>query len=258
MTKAATSDLAGRLYAGTSGFAYPGWAPRFYPPGVSGSQLLRAYAERLPAVELNSTFHRRPSPGVVAAWLAATADDFRFCPKAQRGSAVRAFTAADPRETLDWLTPSLAAFGRRLGCVLLSLPTTLRRDDGALGRVLATWPVELPLALELRHPSWADDEVFARLREHRVVLVASDMDDAPEPDLRLTGASLYVRLRRTEYAPADQRRWAARLRPFLEAGHDAWVFFRHDEDGMSALRAEALARLVVAPPAAPEGWADPG
>ena len=26
-----TSDGRGQLYAGTSGFAYAGWAPRFYP-----------------------------------------------------------------------------------------------------------------------------------------------------------------------------------------------------------------------------------
>ena len=29
-----TPVVAGRLYAGTSGFAYPGWSPRFYPAGA--------------------------------------------------------------------------------------------------------------------------------------------------------------------------------------------------------------------------------
>ena len=53
----------GRLYAGTSGFAYPGWAPRFYPPSLRGPSLLPHYASRLPAVELNNTFYARPTAG---------------------------------------------------------------------------------------------------------------------------------------------------------------------------------------------------
>ena len=34
--------VPGRLYVGTSGFAYPGWIPRFYPTGLRASEFLRA------------------------------------------------------------------------------------------------------------------------------------------------------------------------------------------------------------------------
>ncbi len=51
------------MLVGTSGFAYRDWAPLFYPPDVPGRDLLRAYAERLPACELNNTFYRSPSDG---------------------------------------------------------------------------------------------------------------------------------------------------------------------------------------------------
>ena len=53
--------MRGTLRVGTSGFAYPAWAPRFYPAGLRGEDLLRAYAERLTACELNNTFYRQPS-----------------------------------------------------------------------------------------------------------------------------------------------------------------------------------------------------
>ena len=56
----------GRLFVGTSGFAYPDWIPRFYPPGLKGDALLRHYASRLPAVELNNTFYQSPSASKVA------------------------------------------------------------------------------------------------------------------------------------------------------------------------------------------------
>ena len=34
--------MTGRLYVGTSGFSYPGWAPRFYPAGLKGDGLRAA------------------------------------------------------------------------------------------------------------------------------------------------------------------------------------------------------------------------
>jgi len=38
--------------------------------------------------------------------------------------------------------------------------------------------------------------------------------------------------------------WAARIEPFLAAGDDAFVFFRHDADGASALRAIRFKSLL--------------
>lgn len=229
---------------GTSGFAYRDWTPRFYPPGTRTSDLLRSYAERLPAVELNNTFYVRPSANAVGGWLAATPDDFRFCAKAQRGAAWRALRD-DPREPVTRLVDSYAPFGDRLRCVLLQFPDDMRRDDDALARLLDAWPASLPLALEMRHPSWSDDAVHELLRAHGVALVATDTDEQPvAPDLRRTGDFLYLRLRRSAYTTRDMDAWAARLLPFLEDAMDVCVFLRHDEDGTTALAAQTLlARL---------------
>ena len=64
--------------------------------------------------------------------------------------------------------------------------------------------------------------------------------DGP-PDIRVTGQFLYLRLRRTAYTDGELEGWAARIAPFLDAGLDAYVFFRHDETGISPNRAMALA-----------------
>jgi uncharacterized protein YecE (DUF72 family) len=225
---------------GTSGFAYQDWAPRFYPPGLRPAELLRTYASRLDAVELNNTFYVKPSPSAIAGWLAATPAGFRFCAKAQRASAWRGLRD-DPQEPVTRLRDSLMPFGDRLRCVLLGVPDDMRRDDDALARFLDAWPRSLPLAVELRHPSWRDDEVHQLLRGADAVLVATDTDeDAMPPDLRRTGPFLYLRLRRSSYTPADLDAWAARLAPFLEDGMDACVFLRHDADGAMAIAAESL------------------
>jgi uncharacterized protein YecE (DUF72 family) len=232
--------VRGRLLVGTSGFAYRDWAPLFYAPGTRAADLLRAYAARLPAVELNNTFYRQPRPDVVAGWLAATPADFRFVVKAQRGGSLRAFGEA-AAQTVEWLTAPYRLFGERLGSVLYRVPDNVARDDARLAALLAAWPIDMPLTVELQHPSWVADEVFALLRGHGAALCASDLDDGAPPDLRLTGSFIYLRLRRTTYADDDLARWADRLAPFLESGSDCFVFFRHDASGESALRALALA-----------------
>ena len=223
--------MPGRLYTGTSGFAYPAWAPRFYPTGLKGEGLLRHYAAQLGAVELNNTYYQQPSPAKVDAWLAATPPDFRFTVKAQRSSSFRSLQP-DPGESVAWLTEPLRRFGERLGTILFRVPENVRRDDARLAGLLGAWPADLPLAMEFQDPSWHLDEVTSAVRAANAAIVTTEQpdDDAP-PTIRRTGPFLYLRLRRHDYAPDELAAWARRLEPFLADGVDAYVFFRHDDAG---------------------------
>jgi len=238
----------GRLLVGTSGFAYPAWAPRFYPSGVKGDALLPYYAGRLPAVELNNTFYARPTAAKIAAWVAATPPAFRFVVKAQRGAAMRALTAT-PEDSARWLTEGLDGFGERLGAVLFRVPHNIHRkpeagSDPALRRLLAAWPASIPLVAEFQHASWHVDETYTALREAGPSLCATDLpEDEEAPTIRMTGRLVYLRLRRHDYDTGELRVWADRIAPFLEAGHDAYVFFRHDETGRGP---ELAAELIAA------------
>jgi uncharacterized protein YecE (DUF72 family) len=235
---------------GTSGFAYPGWAPRFYPPGLPADQLLAHYAGRLGTVELNNTYYQQPSPAKVAAWLAATPAAFRFTVKAQRGGSARSL--ADPGTSVPWLTGPYRAFGEKLGCVLFRVPTGAKRDDARLAAFLAAWPSDIALAVECQDPAWLVDETFAALTGAGAALVATDLPDDPEPPtIRRTGPFLYLRLRRHDYTPAELAAWAARLEPFLAAGTDAYVFFRHDPVGRGPELALELVDALAAAGAPP-------
>jgi uncharacterized protein YecE (DUF72 family) len=229
---------------GTSGFAYPGWSPRFYPAGLKGDALLPWYAERFLACELNNTWYQQPSEAKVRAWLAATPPEFRFAVKAQRGGTFRALQG-DPAVSVPWLTDPLRRFGERLGTVLFRVPDPMPLAPERLAEVLRRWPRELPLTVEFQHPSWHVDEVFAALRGARAALCITELpeDEAP-PMIRLTGPFLYLRLRRHDYSPVELEAWAARLQPFLETGVDAFVFFRHDDAGRATELATALAESV--------------
>jgi len=263
----------GRLYVGTSGFAYPGWVPRFYPEGTRASGFLGAYAAHLPALELHATFRRRPTPSAIAGWLRATPPEFRFTVTAQRGSAFRALSGA-PDQSIAWLTEPLVHFGDRLGAVLFRVPAEVRRDgpwvggdaslaDARLSALVTAWPREIPLVVELQDASWHVDETFSTLQRAGAVLCATELpmegDEgarpvavgggavAPElPFIRRTGRFLYLRLRRHDYTLSELDAWAARIEPFLAAGNDVYAFFRHDPVGRAGELALELMRRARA------------
>ena len=172
-------------------------------------------------------------------------DTFRFVVKAQRGASVRALYGDDPAGSVEWLTEFLPGFGARLGAVLFRVDTKSARNDERLNGLLAAWPASIPLVLEAQHPSWHVDETFAALRAAGAVLCTTDLDELDEaPDIRRTGPFLYLRLRRATYTDEELDGWARRLVPFLDDGLDAYVLFRHDEDGTSAVHAAAFPERV--------------
>jgi uncharacterized protein YecE (DUF72 family) len=233
----------GTLFAGTSGYAYPDWSPGFYPPGTRRDALLPTYAARLPACEINNTFYRWPDEAQLRAWRDATPEAFRFALKAQRFSSFRALRD-DPAPQVARLVAPLGALGSRLGTVLFRAAADVQRDDARLAALLEAWPSDVPLTLELQHPSWHVDETFAALRRRNAVLCATELpEDALPPTIRLTGPFLYLRLRCYDYTPGELTAWAARIEPFLAAGTDVYAFFRHDERGHAA---ELAGQLIAA------------
>jgi uncharacterized protein YecE (DUF72 family) len=90
------------------------------------------------------------------------------------------------------------------------------------------------------------DETFSALAGAGAALCATELpEDADPPTLRRTGRFLYLRLRRHDYARDEIAAWADRLVPFLDAGDDAFVFFRHDEVGRGAELALELRSAVT-------------
>jgi uncharacterized protein YecE (DUF72 family) len=238
--------MPGTLYAGTSGFAYPGWSPAFYPAGTRGDAMLRYYAERFGACELNNTYYQQPTEKRIAAWIAATPQTFRFAVKAHRAGSVWAF-GDDPTRTLDWMARPFRLFGERLGAVLFRVTVARQPGDPRLERFLAAWPQELSLAVEFQHRSWLVDETLDALRAAGAALCITDLPDEAAPAVHLTGPFLYLRLRRDGYSGTELAAWADRIAPFLDDGRDVFAFFKHDQTGRAPDLATALRSLVPSP-----------
>jgi uncharacterized protein YecE (DUF72 family) len=213
------------LFAGTSGFSYPGWKGVFYPAGLPASAFLTYYGKRLNAVELNGSFYRTPTPAAFAGWAAQTPPEFRFCLKAARGLTYSG-AAFDKVGLAAQVGRRLSEMGNRLGPVLVQWPPTAGPDPPLLDAVLEA--LGLAAAVEFRNPAWFAAAVTAVLERRQAALVVTDEEKWPMAPAAATAPFSYYRLRR-DYAPAELAGWAERLR--AEAGsRDVYAFFKHEPE----------------------------
>ncbi|HSJ97505.1 MAG TPA: DUF72 domain-containing protein, partial [Myxococcota bacterium] len=232
-----------RWRVGTSGFSYDEWTGSFYPEELPGSQRLAYYAARLPAVEINNTFYRMPKAAVLEGWAAQAGPGFRFALKAPR-RITHAKASDDVGDSIAHLFRVSTALGESGGPVLFQLPPWARKDVARLRGWLAAAPAGRPVALEVRHPSWLDDEVFGALRDAGAALCAADFDE-PERAVPLLATARfgYLRLRAADYDDAALRRWADEIA--AQPWDEAYVFFKHEDAGAAPRLAARLLALAT-------------
>lgn len=97
-------------------------------------------------------------------------------------------------------------------------------------------------AVEFRHDSWFDDEVFDCLRANRCALCVADADDSPCNHVVSTARWGYVRLRREGYTDEQLADWIETFRS--QAWTEAYVFFKHEDTGIGPKLAARLLELA--------------
>ncbi|HEX9636498.1 MAG TPA: DUF72 domain-containing protein [Acidobacteriota bacterium] len=216
-----------RAWVGTSGYSYAEWKGSFYPAELRADQMLRFYAQRFRAVEINNTFYRMPSSELLARWKQQVPEDFRFVLKAPQSITHRQ-RLQNSDATLAILFEKAGELGAKLGPILFQLPPQLRLDLPRLEAFVALLPPGRRAAFEFRHRSWFDDQVFEALRARDLALCIADGEVDGEIPLVATASWGYLRLRRVAYDGAALEAWAQRIRP--QPWSDVYVFFKHEDE----------------------------
>ncbi|KPJ78987.1 MAG: hypothetical protein AMJ54_00535 [Deltaproteobacteria bacterium SG8_13] len=178
-----------RLYVGTSGYSYTDWTEAgFYPPGSGRADMIDLYAQRFPITELNHTWYQLPRAETIERQRRRVPLHFRFAAKLTRSLTHeidfqrRPVLASGYRDGVAPLTQT-----RQLTAVLVQLPSTFDRTlhHRRLLAALLDMLRDLPLAVEFRHRSWAEDRVLQELERRRIALVVADGPQLPDrfPDL---------------------------------------------------------------------------
>jgi uncharacterized protein YecE (DUF72 family) len=234
------------LYAGTSGFAYPNWKPRFYPKEVPAKKFLEYYSRRLNSVEINYTFRRLAAATTLENWIQSTPENFLFVAKAHERIThlLRLKDAAEFTEVfLRSIDPLRAT--HRLGPILFQLPPYFRCDLAVLEGFLGWLPNDLRYAFEFRHTSWLDEAVYKALEKHNAALCWAESEKFEVPEVA-TADFAYYRLRKPEYPPAERKAISGAVGKLLAQGKDVFVFFKHEDTPEGALYAEQLLKTAGA------------
>ena len=217
-----------RILIGTSGFSYPDWHGTFYPQDFKKWKIheLEFLSEFFDFCEINSSFYRPVSPAVALKWCQYVSNnkEFQFTAKLtevfshapgrvkKESSSAETikYTAQDVDDAKKGFDP--IANAGRLGALLLQFPISFKYTEGNWDHLTDVLHIfrEYPMAVEVRHKSWADPLVLKALEQENVAFCNIDqtrLGETLEGTQYITAPIAYLRLhgRNKEWFTAKNR-----------------------------------------------------
>ena len=205
-----------QIRIGPAGWSYKDWEGTVYPPHGSKFDHLAYLASFFDTIEINSPFYRIPPPTNPKSWIRRVESnpDFKFTTKIYRGFTHESVKSSpdDVKNFRKYLDPLLEA--DRLGAVLLQYPWSFKNSPESIEKLEKVFKDfdGYPLALEVRHASFQNEEFTGFLSAHNVSWVNVDQplfSDSVKPADTVTGPVAYVRLHGRNYEKwfAHQESW---------------------------------------------------
>jgi len=182
------------LLLGTSGWSYKEWEGGLYVKGEK--RKLRAYSRVFPTVEIDSTWYRYPSKGMVMGWLRYSPPDFIFTAKIPRiithekKLGIKGNIETDMESFLDIMQP--LQLNGKLGCLLVQLPPSYDYNPENLEAFLQLLRPPYRFAVEFRNLSWIRPETWDILKKYNVAYANVDEPLLP-PEVHITTDFSYFR-----------------------------------------------------------------
>ena len=208
--KSGTSTRA-PIRIGAQGWNYDAWLGGFYPSGTRATDFLSVYARAFDTVEVDSTFYAIPPEKTIEGWVKRTPDNFLFTLKLPQSITHERRLRASQEQTALFIARA-RGLGPKLGPILMQMgPDFGIEEYPALVAYLATWPRDVPVAIEFRRRAWINKDVHAMLVEHGVSLALSEGPWIPRETL--------LALAEKPTAPFHYIRWMGPDRAITDHSH---------------------------------------
>lgn len=254
------------IIVGTAGYSYSDWIGPIYPKGLDKKEMLPYYAQHFSFTEVNSSFYQMPNRFMLYHMQQKTPDGFRFAVKAYRGfthEGQNLEALAEP--FIDALQPLLEA--GKLACILAQFPNSFhntRENREHLVRLRRAFS-DLPVVVEFRHRSWAQQEAVFRFLDDWgfgfVCVDAPGFKNLFPPLVRVTGPIAYVRFHgrnyekwwnhekpyeRYNYLYSQQEllEWVPKLRELEEKAGTVYAVMNNHYQGQAYVNAKQLQQLL--------------
>ena len=171
--------------------------------------MIRAYAQQLPTVEIDATWHHMPSRTMVDAWKSRTPARFVFSAKVPKVISHEKYLENCDADLKEFLSV-MSRLEDKLGPLVLQFPYVAKGKDPheyetgtefltRLKKFVGLLPAEFKWGIEIRNSKWLRPELLDLLRSRQISLVFIDyytMDPLPKLARRkevFTAPFVYVR-----------------------------------------------------------------
>jgi uncharacterized protein YecE (DUF72 family) len=247
---------------GISGWRYEPWRGIWYPEGLAQRRELEFCGQHFPSVEINGSFYSLQRPEYYEDWYRETPPGFLFAIKGSRYITHMLRLTKIEKPLANFFASGILALRDKMGPFLWQFPPMFRyrrerlepffemlprdtqsalrlarrRDARLIGRSRLAIDANRPLrhAVEIRHPSFMNDDFIALLKEHGIGLVVADTAGKWPKLFHVTSDFVYVRLHgdvkiyTSGYSDRALASWARRIREWDRDGRDVYVYFDND------------------------------
>lgn len=185
------------IHIGTSGIVLPINKDDFPFPYQSASRL-RYYSSLLNSLEINSSFYKTPQPRTFSKWKNDVSDDFKFTVKLSR-DITHAKNLDFDTNLLNVFMNSVNHLEEKRGSLLIQFPASitvkhLNNVQKILQKIaLLQTPPKWDIAVEVRHNSWYNNDVYQILKEQQAAMVFHDMPGSETPPNQTANDFMYFR-----------------------------------------------------------------
>lgn len=163
-----------QYFIGCSGFYNNDWKGNFYPDTLPRKDWLHFYAQHFNSIEINSSFYRDPSLKSLQNWYQQTPDNFLFSLKAPRVITHYKHFSGTEQQLSTFYKHAQQGLKEKLGCILFQLPPSLQYSPGHLQSIIHAVDGSFRNAVEFRHISWWQQEVFEQLAARQIIFCGID------------------------------------------------------------------------------------
>ncbi|WP_312509907.1 DUF72 domain-containing protein [Chryseobacterium culicis] len=169
------------LYIGCSGFYNNDWKGSLYPEDAKSKDFLSLYSNTFNAVEINSTFYRKPTPKTLLKWHGETPDDFRFFIKIPKSITHQSRLENCKEEVALFCSHIQSHLKDKLSGFLYQLPPSFKNIPENIDRITHNIDRRFLNVIEFRNRSWWQKELFDLLQKQNIVFSGvSFPGDLPE------------------------------------------------------------------------------
>jgi len=241
------------VWLGCSGWHYKDWVGPFYREDEKSR--LAAYSKVFKTVEIDSTFYRYPTKGMVFGWLKYTKPEFIYAAKLPKLITHRKKLDSkkgveeDLNKFLELMEP--LQLNGKLACLLAQLPPSLKLNLDLLESFFASFPTQFRLAVEFRHPSWLNSQTLQLLEKYRVAYTAVD-EPLLSPDMHVTTDIAYIRWHgkgeqpwyNYHYKTEELKPWVPKVKAAAQKAEKVFGYFNNHYHAYAVKNALEMAEML--------------